>query len=64
MGGYNCYPTTVTVDNQILKLRQKLEQTPRIRSTFRRFTGPGTSSLPEGQAAPCRFSGVFELACC
>jgi DNA-binding response OmpR family regulator len=23
--GYNCYPTTRTVDNQILKLRQKLE---------------------------------------
>lgn len=24
--GYNCYPTTRTVDNQILKLRQKLEK--------------------------------------
>jgi DNA-binding response OmpR family regulator len=26
--GYNCYPTTRTVDNQILKLRQKLEPDP------------------------------------
>lgn len=26
--GYNCYPTTRTVDNQILKLRQKLEPNP------------------------------------
>ncbi len=26
--GYNCFPTTRTVDNQILKLRQKLERDP------------------------------------
>jgi DNA-binding response OmpR family regulator len=26
--GYNCFPTTRTVDNQILKLRQKLEPDP------------------------------------
>ncbi len=26
--GYNAYPTTRTVDNQILKLRQKLEEDP------------------------------------
>lgn len=26
--GYNCFPTTRTVDNQILKLRQKLEADP------------------------------------
>lgn len=26
--GYNCFPTTRTVDNQILKLRQKLELDP------------------------------------
>jgi DNA-binding response OmpR family regulator len=26
--GYNSYPTTRTVDNQILKLRQKLEENP------------------------------------
>jgi|ERR1035441_2841751 DNA-binding response OmpR family regulator len=26
--GYNSYPTTRTVDNQILKLRQKLEESP------------------------------------
>jgi DNA-binding response OmpR family regulator len=26
--GYNSYPTTRTVDNQILKLRQKLEADP------------------------------------
>ena len=26
--GYNCFPTTRTVDNQILKLRQKLEHDP------------------------------------
>ena len=28
--GYSCYPTTRTVDNQVLKLRQKLEQDPQI----------------------------------
>ena len=26
--GYSCYPSTRTVDNQILKLRQKLEADP------------------------------------
>ena len=26
--GYNCYPTTRTVDNQVMKLRQKLEPDP------------------------------------
>jgi DNA-binding winged helix-turn-helix (wHTH) protein len=37
--GYNSYPTTRTVDNQICKLRQKLELNPKSRSRF--VTGHG-----------------------
>ena len=36
--GYNSYPTTRTVDNQIFKLRQKLELTQRNRRTSLRCT--------------------------
>lgn len=39
--GYNCYPTTRTVDNQLLKLRQKLEPEPARPIHFRTVHGAG-----------------------
>jgi len=39
--GYNCYPTTRTVDNQILKLRQKLEADPANPTHFLTIYGAG-----------------------
>src|SRR5438309_6395855 len=39
--GYNCYPTTRTVDNHILKLRQKLEEDPEHPTHFRTVHGVG-----------------------
>ncbi len=39
--GYSCYPTTRTVDNQVLKLRQKLEQDPANPKHFRTVHGVG-----------------------
>lgn len=39
--GYNCYPTTRTVDNQILKLRQKLEPDPANPAHFLTIYGAG-----------------------
>jgi DNA-binding winged helix-turn-helix (wHTH) protein len=39
--GYNAYPTTRTVDNQILKLRQKLELNPKKPSYFITVHGIG-----------------------
>ena len=39
--GYNAYPTTRTVDNQILKLRQKLEPDPARPIYFRTVHGAG-----------------------
>ena len=39
--GYNCYPTTRTVDNQILKLRQKLESDPGNPRHFLTIYGAG-----------------------
>ena len=39
--GYNCYPTTRTVDNQVLKLRQKLEHDPANPRHFRTVHGVG-----------------------
>ena len=39
--GYNFYPTTRTVDNQILKLRQKLEPDPAHPIYFRTVHGVG-----------------------
>ena len=39
--GYNSYPTTRTVDNQILKLRQKLERDPASPVHFRTVHGMG-----------------------
>jgi DNA-binding response OmpR family regulator len=44
--GYNCYPTTRTVDNQILKLRQKLEPDPTIPAHFLTIYGAGYKFVP------------------
>ena len=44
--GYNCYPTTRTVDNQILKLRQKLEADPTNPAHFLTIYGAGYKFVP------------------
>lgn len=44
--GYNCYPTTRTVDNQILKLRQKLESDPANPVHFLTIYGAGYKFVP------------------
>jgi DNA-binding response OmpR family regulator len=46
--GYNFYPTTRTVDNQILKLRQKLEPDPSKPVYFRTVHGTGYKFVREG----------------
>jgi DNA-binding response OmpR family regulator len=44
--GYNSYPTTRTVDNQILKLRQKLEKDPTNPSHLLTIYGAGYKFVP------------------
>jgi len=44
--GYNSYPTTRTVDNHILKLRQKLEKEPMNPIHFRTVHGAGYKFVP------------------
>ncbi len=44
--GYNCYPSTRTVDNHILKLRQKLEKEPDEPAHFRTVHGAGYKFVP------------------
>lgn len=44
--GFNCYPTTRTVDNQILKLRQKLEPDPANPAHFLTIYGAGYKFVP------------------
>jgi DNA-binding response OmpR family regulator len=44
--GYNCYPTTRTVDNQILKLRQKLEPDPANPCHLLTIYGAGYKFVP------------------
>jgi DNA-binding response OmpR family regulator len=44
--GYNFYPTTRTVDNQILKLRQKLEQDPASPRHLQTIYGAGYRFVP------------------
>ena len=44
--GYNCYPTTRTVDNQILKLRQKLEPDPADPRHLLTIYGAGYKFVP------------------
>jgi DNA-binding response OmpR family regulator len=46
--GYGTYPTTRTVDNQILKLRQKLEPNPTEPRYLRTVHGAGYKFVPEG----------------
>ena len=43
---YNCYPTTRTVDNQILKLRQKLEPDPSNPRHLLTIYGAGYKFVP------------------
>jgi DNA-binding response OmpR family regulator len=45
--GYNCYPSTRTVDNQILKLRQKLETDPANPVHIRTMHGMGYKFVSE-----------------
>jgi DNA-binding response OmpR family regulator len=44
--GYECYPSTRTVDNQILKLRQKLERDPSNPRHFQTIYGAGYKFVP------------------
>jgi DNA-binding response OmpR family regulator len=44
--GYDCYPTTRTVDNQILHLRQKLEPEPADPVHFQTVYGAGYKFIP------------------
>jgi DNA-binding response OmpR family regulator len=44
--GYECYPSTRTVDNHILKLRQKLEANPERPVHFRTVHGAGYKFVP------------------
>jgi DNA-binding response OmpR family regulator len=44
--GYNCYPSTRTVDNHIMKLRQKLEDDPLNPSHFKTVHGAGYKFVP------------------
>ena len=44
--GYTCYPTTRTVDNQILKLRQKLEADPANPRHLLTIYGAGYKFIP------------------
>lgn len=44
--GYENYPTTRTVDNHILKLRQKLERDPAFPTHFRTVHGVGYKFVP------------------
>ena len=46
--GYESYPTTRTVDNQILKLRQKLEPNPTEPRYLRTIHGAGYKFVPNG----------------
>jgi len=46
--GYECYPSTRTVDNHILKLRQKLELDPANPIYIRTIHGAGYKFVPVG----------------
>jgi DNA-binding response OmpR family regulator len=50
--GYDSYPNTRTVDNQILKLRQKLERDPAQPRHFLTLHGAGYKFVREGQSQP------------
>jgi DNA-binding response OmpR family regulator len=44
--GYDCYPSTRTVDNHIMKLRQKLEKEPMNPTHFKTVHGAGYKFVP------------------
>jgi DNA-binding response OmpR family regulator len=44
--GFNCYPSTRTVDNHLVKLRQKLEIDPVNPHHFRTVHGVGYKFVP------------------
>jgi len=44
--GYNCYPSTRTVDNHLMKLRQKLEKDPLNPTHFKTVHGAGYKFVP------------------
>ncbi|HXW61032.1 MAG TPA: response regulator transcription factor [Candidatus Acidoferrales bacterium] len=46
--GYQNYPSTRTVDNHILRLRQKLERDPANPTYFKTVHGAGYKFVPEG----------------
>ena len=48
--GYQCYPSTRTVDNHILRLRQKLEKDPVNPVHFRTIHGAGYRFVPSAGA--------------
>jgi DNA-binding response OmpR family regulator len=48
--GYSNYPSTRTVDNHILKLRQKLEEDPGFPIHFRTMHGVGYKFIPRPEA--------------
>jgi len=50
--GYDSYPNTRTVDNQILKLRQKLERDPAQPRHFLTVHGAGYKFVREGRDSP------------
>jgi DNA-binding response OmpR family regulator len=47
--GYDCYPSTRTIDNHILKLRQKLEKDPANPVHFRTVHGVGYRFVPDAR---------------
>jgi hypothetical protein len=51
--GYENYPCTRTVDNHILKLRQKLERHLRVRCTFGQCMASATSFYRNAATAVC-----------
>jgi len=48
--GYECYPSTRTVDNHVLRLRQKLEKDPVNPLHFRTVHGAGYKFVPSPKA--------------
>jgi DNA-binding response OmpR family regulator len=44
--GFNCYPSTRTVDNHLVKIRQKLEADPENPRHFKTVHGAGYKFVP------------------
>ena len=58
--GYECYPSTRTVDNHILKLRQKLELDPANPIYIRTIHGAGYKFVPVGSTMNTTFGTTPE----